>query len=111
MPEKIVKEPLFIVSSGKINPEMVFIEGSEFVMGDESVITNQPHKVKLSSFYMAKYLVTIEEWKIFLDDTDLEFTWDWESQYYGLFYETVPSDNCPAQGLNWVLRYNLLQLG
>jgi formylglycine-generating enzyme required for sulfatase activity len=95
-------ESLFIISEGNYDPEMVFVNGGEFIMGDESVKTNQPHLVRLSSFYIAKYMVTAGEWKQFLDDVKLEFTWDWEGKDdYGPFYNIVPTDDCPAQGLNW----------
>ncbi|MDC7240354.1 MAG: formylglycine-generating enzyme family protein, partial [Spirochaetales bacterium] len=83
-------------------PPMVLVEGGVFSMGDKTVESNQPRQVKLSSFYMSLYLVTIAEWKEFLGDTGLEFTWDWEGQDgYGPFYNIVPSETCPAQGLNW----------
>lgn len=100
--EEASEESLFVVSEGRFAPEMVFVEGGEFTMGDDAVKTNQPHLVKLSSFHIAKYMVTTGEWKQFLADVKLEFTWDWEgSGGYGPFYNIVPTDDCPAQGLNW----------
>jgi formylglycine-generating enzyme len=89
-------------SEGKLSPEMVLVEGGSFTMGKDSVKTNQPHIVELSSFYMAKYMVTNGEWKQFLEDVELEFSWDWDDGVgYGPFSNIVPTDDCPAQGLNW----------
>ncbi|WP_020614734.1 formylglycine-generating enzyme family protein [Sediminispirochaeta bajacaliforniensis] len=100
--QKTSKKPLFFVSEGRYAPEMIYVEGGEYMMGDPSVKTNQPHRVEVSSFYMSKYMVTNGEWKEFLDDVKLKFTWDWDDGVgYGPFYNIVPTDDCPAQGLNW----------
>lgn len=100
--QEISTEPLFHVSEGTYSPEMIYVEGGEYIMGNESVKTNQPHPVKVSSYYIAKYMVTNEIWKKFLEDVKLQFTWDWDDGVgYGPFYNIVPTDDCPAQGLNW----------
>ena len=110
--EDFTVSSLIAVSEGRYAPEMVYVEGGKFTMGDESIKTNQPHPVELSSFYIAKYMVTMSEWKEFLKDTKLEFTWDWDDGVgYGPFYNIVPTDDCPAQGLTWVLCCCILQLG
>ena len=93
---------LFHVSEGAYRPEMIYVEGGEFSMGDNSIKTNIPHPVVLSSFYISKNMVTISELKEFLDDIGLEFSWDWDDgDGYGPFNKMVPTDDCPAQGLNW----------
>lgn len=40
--------------------KMIFVDGREFIMGDENESDNPPHPVKLSSFFMAEYPVTQE---------------------------------------------------
>jgi len=86
-----------------IRPEMVLVEGGTFVMGHPDEKWNQPRKVTLDSFLMAKYPVTIGEWKVFLQETGLPFLWDWKiyPDDQRTFRDTVPTDDCPAQGLNW----------
>ncbi len=105
-PEPVIESettttPLFNISEGYYQPEMVLVDGGEFIMGNPDIKTNQPHRVDLSSFFMSSYMVTVDEWKLFLNDVKLKFTWDWNIDGYGPFYETIPTDDCPAQGLNW----------
>jgi formylglycine-generating enzyme required for sulfatase activity len=85
------------------NKEMVRVEGGSFIMGSVEIPElNPPHRVTLDDFYMAKYLVTAGEWKVFLADTGLSYKGDLRKPgletYYG---DLVFSDDCPAQGLNW----------
>jgi formylglycine-generating enzyme required for sulfatase activity len=81
---------------------MIYVEGGSFIMGSDAVDRNPPHKVTLDDFYMAKYLVTVGEWKEFLADTGLAYDWDWQDPDMDFpFKEIVPTDDCPAQGLNW----------
>jgi formylglycine-generating enzyme required for sulfatase activity len=87
--------------------EMVEVAGGGFIMGHDDVWkihdewTNPPRRVTLDTFYMAKYLVTVGEWKEFLAETRYTYDWDWETYDGPLFREIVPTDDCPAQGLNW----------
>jgi formylglycine-generating enzyme required for sulfatase activity len=58
---------------------MIKVEGGSFAMGNAEFDDENPaHKVTLDGFYMAKYLVTVEEWKEFLADTNLAYEWDWQ---------------------------------
>jgi formylglycine-generating enzyme required for sulfatase activity len=55
-----------VESVGKkpFEPEMVFVEGGTFMMGNNSDNSAKPvHKVTLSSFYIGKYEVTEGQWK------------------------------------------------
>ena len=70
-------------------------------MGASEERDNLPHKVTLDTFFMSKYVVTVGEWKIFLRETKLPYKWDWQDPYTLPFNEIVPTDDCPAQGLNW----------
>jgi len=89
-------------SASDVSQNMVFVAGGTFTMGKKGTQWNPPHKVILSSFWMAKYLVTVGEWKLFLNATGLPFDWDWQDEGMpGPFRDVVPTDDCPAQGLNW----------
>ena len=48
-----------------LEPEMVLVEGGEFVMGSNDSLANEmpAHKVSLHSFYIGKYEVTQELWQ------------------------------------------------
>ena len=95
---------LFFVSLFAKN-EMIFVEGGNMILGMEEHKRNQPHNVTLSDFYIAKYLVTMGEFKDFLTDTKLPFSWDgritWDPSYLST-KEAVPTDKCPAQGMTWL---------
>ena len=71
--EEPVKENLVLRAlEGFFEPEMVYVAGGSFIMGDKSVEANQPHEVELSSFYMAKYLITVAQWRRFLQEVPLK---------------------------------------
>jgi formylglycine-generating enzyme required for sulfatase activity len=80
---------------------MVEVAGGSFTMGNNDYLDNPPRRVTLDMFYMAKYPVTVGEWKIFLEDTGYWYKWDWQDQYELPFNEIVYADDCPAQGLSW----------
>lgn len=57
---------LIINLSSGFSFDMVYVEGGEFLMGDDSSAYESerpPHRVKTSSFYIGKYLVTQGLWK------------------------------------------------
>lgn len=81
--------------------EMVKVTGGSFVMGHDDVLDNPPHCVTLDTFYMAKHLVTVGEWKAFLAETHYLYDWLWQDPDMLPFREIVYSDDCPAQGLSW----------
>jgi len=58
-------------------PEMVFVEGGTFMMGcsdDECSEQELPqHRVTVSSFKIAKYLVTRKQWKLIIEKEPEEF--------------------------------------
>ncbi len=96
-----------IISCVKNSPvpskEMVFVEGGVFQMGSESIEWNTPREVELSSFYMARNLVTVKEWKEFLNDVAVPFNWDLEESHSfdGKLKDLMPEEDCPIQGMNW----------
>ena len=56
-------------------PEMVFVEGGTFMMGcsDEECFENElpQHRVTVSSFKIAKFLVTRKQWKLIIEKEPL----------------------------------------
>ena len=71
-------------------PKMVFVEGGEFQMGNNSYADeNKPaHTVVLSSFYISKFEITEREWEVILSD--------------GLGSDLINSCNsCYPQSCNW----------
>ena len=82
--------------------EMVEVLGGSTILGHEEVSNNQPHKVTLDTFYMAKYPVTLRLWKQFLSETGLYYDWDWKPMYMDItFRELMNNDDYAAQGLDW----------
>ena len=50
-------------------PELVLVQGGEFLMGSEPLEREQPiHKVKLKDFYIGKYPITNQQFASFLRD-------------------------------------------
>lgn len=83
--------------------EMIFVEGGTMLIGVEESKRNQPHNVTLSDFYIAKYLVTMKEFRDFLANTKLPFSWDGRiTSSYLTIGDAAPTDNCPAQGMTWL---------
>lgn len=100
--QETILEPLFHVSEGNYSPEMIFVEGGNFIMGNVREQDNQPHEVELSSFYVASKKVTVAEWKEFLSDVQIKYDWYWEEAHtIGRFQDIIPTEDCPAQSLTW----------
>lgn len=97
-------------------PEMVYVEGNTFDMGctseqqdcgsDEKPL----HSVKVSSFYMGKYEVTIREYMIFVNETQSNYPeWQEKGNTYNLktgkekkyYVPFVVNDKQPIVGVSW----------
>lgn len=66
--------------------DMVLVEGGEFMMGNNNGGSNEKpeHKVKVKSFYIDKYEVTVEQYLKFCDETGRQkpaATWSLESNH------------------------------
>ena len=76
---------------------MVFVEGGSFQMGDPSRKDAPVHTVKVSSFYMSTYKVSLDEFG--------SITGKWPINYqYTVWNTPVPSseyDTIPAFGITW----------
>ncbi|MCB0840791.1 MAG: SUMF1/EgtB/PvdO family nonheme iron enzyme, partial [Bacteroidetes bacterium] len=74
------------LSNGPI--EMVFVEGGTFMMGSDDGNDNEKpvHKVKLSSFYIGKYLVTQRQWEEVMGENPSSF-------------KNCP--DCPVESVSW----------
>jgi sulfatase modifying factor 1 len=83
-------------------PDMVLVEGGSFVMGEEGGKYNPAHTVILSSFYMARYEVTLGLWKRFTREALPEFEWDYmEFRGLGRIGEVKENDPRAAYYMNW----------
>ncbi|MEN8908339.1 MAG: bifunctional serine/threonine-protein kinase/formylglycine-generating enzyme family protein [Clostridiales bacterium] len=85
-----------------IKENFVYIEGGEFEMGspeseDDRDDDELLHKVKLDSFYMGKYEVTIEKFKKFIEEENYET--DAEKEGYSTLYNG--EDWIKKSGINW----------
>ena len=56
-----------------IENNMVLIEGSTFIMGDDEDKNRKKHKVTLSDFYINKYELTRLEWMVVMGKSDLDY--------------------------------------
>ncbi len=71
----------------KVKPEMVFVKGGSFYMGSNSGRENEKpvHKVKIESFYIDKYELTVGEYKKFCKETSrslpTEPRYGWKDNY------------------------------
>jgi len=80
-----------------LEPEMVLIPASSFLMGDDRLPRSSPvHEVEVADFYMAKYEVTNREFQLFVDSTAYR-TWAEQRPEYAF-----TDDGAPA-GKNWRL--------
>jgi formylglycine-generating enzyme required for sulfatase activity len=80
--------------------EMVLIPGGTFEMGrpdGKPGYDNFPvHLVKIDSFYMDKFEITVGEFKQFLNETGYDFDWSlWERFFVS------PTDDHPMVHVNW----------
>ncbi len=84
----------------KYENRMVLIPGGTFTMGrsdGKPSYDNFPgHIVKIDSFYMDKYEVTVGDFKKFLKETGYKFNWDLWCKYY-----VSPTDKHPMVDVNW----------
>lgn len=77
------------VGFGQKFPEMVFVEGGTFQMGDQSGMGDSDeyplHKVTVGSFHLAKTVTTVQQWKAFCDSTRRKMPdapkWGWKDDY------------------------------
>ncbi len=83
-----------------LNYSMVLIPGGTFEMGRQDgkvEYDNTPsHTVKIDSFYMDKYEVTVGQFKQFIHETGYDFDWGWWEKY-----KISPTDNHPMVHVNW----------
>ena len=71
--------------------EMVLVEGGSFLQGSPysdgfAEKDEQPqNKITVSSFYMSKYEVTVEEWKAYVKDKGIKMPatpkWGWDDSF------------------------------
>ena len=85
--------------------EMVYVEGGTFQMGspDNEIgreTDEKLHEVRLSSFYIGKFEVTVAQFKQFIDETSYKTDADKRSSGYGSYFVKY-SDWIVKDGVNW----------
>lgn len=58
-----------------IVPELARIPEGSFIMGSGKDENNPPHRVEVSSFYIAKTEITVGQWRAFTEAQNVEFPW------------------------------------
>lgn len=76
---------------GISQPEMVTIRGGTFLMGSNEDSTEQPiHKVAVQSFMLAKYPVTVHQWRECVDAQGCDY-----------MPSNAGADNAPISNISW----------
>ena len=101
---RLAENPVVVTPqpTGITEPETVLVQGGTFQMGDnfgdpEAGTDETVHYVKLNSFRMGKYELSVAEFKTFIDDTNYKTDADKEGNshvYTGTTWET-------KSGVNW----------
>jgi formylglycine-generating enzyme required for sulfatase activity len=108
----------FQVQSNRVGtlrvPEMVFINGGEFLMGSPITDDNAPDYhaderariLKVAPFRLGRYIVTAEEYCRFLNEQGDRGYGRWGpretiSQSNGRYWPTTFCERCPASAVNW----------
>lgn len=90
IPNPLVSTP----NNNIVNSKNIFLQGSSFKMGlnGQSPDERPVHEVKLNNFWIAKYEVSVSEWKEFCNATKRPMprkpSWEWQ-------------DNEPIVGISW----------
>jgi formylglycine-generating enzyme len=80
-----------------IDQDMVLVEGGEFILGKEGYST-QSVRIRLDDYYISKYETTVEQWEVFLEDTNTSF--NWKDDYTDLNIEN-PYPDSPIE-VSWI---------
>ena len=82
--KKNISKSLHAVKIKYVEPDMVLVVGGEFLMGSNNGFTDEKpvHKVRIDSFYIGKYEITIADFKQFIDATSYKTDadkggWSW----------------------------------
>lgn len=86
-PEKAPRETKFNIPKLHFTPpEMVFVKGGTFEMGDKEWTNTQPiHTVSLQDFYIGKYPLKVADYKIYCELTKTKIpnppSWGWQDEH------------------------------
>lgn len=85
--------------STETSPDMVLIPGGSFMMGDDNGqdMEKPVHAVEVSSFYMDKYEVTLEDYEKFVEAT--KYVTDAEKNGGSIIYNGKDFEK--TEGINW----------
>ena len=97
---------MLIISSACVanpRPEMAVVPGGDFVMGMQDGEDNPIHAVRVNSYMLGKYEVTVGEWREFTEDADVPFPWN-QFEFLSLVRRNVGfvlPDDWPIYYLTW----------
>jgi formylglycine-generating enzyme len=78
-------------------PEMIAVEGGTFKMGSTMATDEKPHDVTLSSFAIAKNLVTVAEYKAFCEATKRKMpfppAWGWNDNHPMVIVTSIDAED------------------
>ena len=84
--------------AGPDEPDMVFVKGSTFVMGNNDEFNEWPaHKVTVNDFYIGKYEVTVADFRKFVNATGYVTS----AQTQGWSYVWDGTKTINQKGVNW----------
>jgi sulfatase modifying factor 1 len=95
------------MTSGNHIPEMIFVQGGTLMIGAQS-----SNKVNIPDFYIGKYPITVDEYMVFVRDTNSNAPeWMEEGSEYNIYtgtdayYKQIESvlthSNYPIVGISW----------
>jgi len=92
---------LHLYTNSQVLPEMMKVPGGSFEMGSDSGATNEKpvHLVKIKTFRMSKYLVTVREFAAFVVATG--YKTDAETRGISLVYWKDSTEWHYVAGVNW----------
>ncbi len=95
-------------------PRMIHIKGGTFNMGSNEFDNEKPiHEVSVSDFYIAKYVVTVNDYMIFANETNSNFP-EWMKEgnkynvdtgtddHYKKIGDALKKENNPIVGISWI---------
>lgn len=89
--------------SARVQIPLVFVRGGTYMMGDKNVKDAAPHRVTVKGFYIAKYDVTVNQWRQYLKANHIspDSLAGQTYTYEGPISQVSPDPASPVQGTNW----------
>jgi formylglycine-generating enzyme required for sulfatase activity len=97
-PAPAPQKPTYTEGSKIVEPEMIFVEGSTYNMGNDKYYADEKpvHKVKVNSFSISKFEITQAQWKSVMTKLPVGF-------------DDASCDNCPINFVSWTDAQEFIQ--